>query len=64
LDLSEEVCGQTSPVRKICERIRGARPIPQAVSLFKKEYIQSVLEKTKGRKGQVAEILGISRKTL
>jgi DNA-binding NtrC family response regulator len=32
--------------------------------MFEKEYIQSVLEKTRGKKGQAAEILGISRKTL
>jgi DNA-binding NtrC family response regulator len=63
-DLPEEVCGQTSPIRAICEKIRGAKPLTQAVSLFEKDYIQSILEKTKGKKGQAAEILGISRKTL
>jgi DNA-binding NtrC family response regulator len=63
-DLPEEVCGQTSPVRDVCEKIRGSKPLASAVSLFEKEYIQSVLEKTKGKKGQAAEILGISRKTL
>jgi len=63
-DLPEEVCGQTSPVRDVCEKIRGSKPLASAVSLFEKEYIQSVLEKTKGKKEQAAEILGISRKTL
>jgi DNA-binding NtrC family response regulator len=63
-DLPEEVCGQASPVRDICERIRGTKPLASATSVFEKEYIQSVLEKTKGKKGQAAEILGISRKTL
>jgi len=32
--------------------------------LYEKEYIQNVLEKTGGKKGQAAEILGISRKSL
>jgi DNA-binding NtrC family response regulator len=63
-DLPEEVCGQASPVREICERIRGTKPLASATSVFEKEYIHSVLEKTKGKKGQAAEILGISRKTL
>jgi len=63
-DLPEEICGQASPVRDICERIRGTKPLASATSVFEKEYIQSVLEKTKGKKGQAAEILGISRKTL
>ncbi len=63
-DLPEEVCGQASPVREICEKIRGTKPLASATSVFEKEYIQSVLEKTKGKKGQAAEILGISRKTL
>jgi DNA-binding NtrC family response regulator len=63
-DLPEEVCGQSSPIREICEKIRGTKPLASATSVFEKEYIQSVLEKTKGKKGQAAEILGISRKTL
>ncbi len=63
-DLPEEVCGQTSVIQTICEKIRGSKPLATAVSLFEKEYIQGVLEKTKGRKGQAAELLGISRKTL
>ena len=56
-DLPEEVCGQASPVRDICERIRGTKPLASATSVFEKEYIQSVLEKTKGKKGQAAELL-------
>jgi DNA-binding NtrC family response regulator len=63
-DLPEEVCGQASPIREICEKIRGTKPLASATSVFEKEYIQSVLEKTKGKKGQAAELLGISRKTL
>ena len=63
-DLPEEICGQTSPIQAICERIRASKPLAQATGLFEKEYIQSVLEKTKGKKGQAAEVLGISRKTL
>jgi len=63
-DLPEEVCGQPSFGRALCEKIQGAKPLAEAVSLFEREYIQSVLEKTKGKKGQAAEILGISRKTL
>jgi DNA-binding NtrC family response regulator len=64
LDLLEKVCGQASPIRDVCEKIRGKKPLVSAVSLFEKEYIQNVLERTKGKKGQAAEILGISRKTL
>ncbi|MDI7260855.1 MAG: helix-turn-helix domain-containing protein [Thermodesulfobacteriota bacterium] len=63
-DLPEEVCGGETPVRNICEKIQGSKPLATAVNLFEKEYIQSVLEKTKGKKGQAAEILRISRKTL
>jgi len=63
-DLPEEVCGQIGPVQTICERIRGSKPLATALGLFEKEYIQSVLERTKGKKGQAAELLGISRKTL
>jgi len=63
-DLPEEVCGQASSIRDICKRIRGTKPLASATSVFEKEYIQSVLEKTKGKKGQAAELLGISRKTL
>lgn len=63
-DLPEEVCGQTTPIRDLCEKIQGSKPLAAAVNLFEKEYIQDVLEKTKGKKGQAAELLGISRKTL
>jgi DNA-binding NtrC family response regulator len=63
-DLPEEVCGQTTPIHDLCEKIQGTKPLATAVNLFEKEYIQSVLEKTKGKKGQAAEMLGISRKTL
>lgn len=63
-DLPEEVCGHPSSSQALCEKIQGAKPLAEAVSLFEREYIQSVLEKTKGKKGQAAEILGISRKTL
>ncbi|PIV21860.1 MAG: hypothetical protein COS40_06710 [Deltaproteobacteria bacterium CG03_land_8_20_14_0_80_45_14] len=63
-DLPEEICGGETPVRNICEKIRASKPLSSATRFFEKEYIQSVLEKTKGKKGQAAEILGISRKTL
>jgi DNA-binding NtrC family response regulator len=63
-DLPEEVCGGETPVHNICEKIRASKPLSSATRIFEKEYIQSVLEKTKGKKGQAAEILGISRKTL
>lgn len=63
-DLPEEVCGQTSVIQVLCEKIRGSKPLATAVSHFEKEYIHGVLEKTKGKKGQAAEMLGISRKTL
>jgi DNA-binding NtrC family response regulator len=63
-DLPEEVCGQATPIRDLCEKIQGSKPLATAVNLFEKEYIQNVLEKTKGKKGQAAEMLGISRKTL
>jgi DNA-binding NtrC family response regulator len=63
-DLPEEVCGGDSPVHTICEKIRASKPLSSATRVFEKEYIKSVLEKTKGKKGQAAEILGISRKTL
>ncbi|OGQ11270.1 MAG: hypothetical protein A2026_09395 [Deltaproteobacteria bacterium RBG_19FT_COMBO_46_12] len=63
-DLPEEVCGGGTPVYNICEKIRASKPLSSATKLFEKEYIQSVLEKTKGKKGQAADMLGISRKTL
>ncbi|MGQ9510196.1 MAG: sigma-54-dependent transcriptional regulator [Thermodesulfobacteriota bacterium] len=63
-DLPEEVMGQEAPIQEICKKIEGPKPLAQAIKLFEKEYIQNVLEKTKGKKGQAAELLGISRKTL
>jgi transcriptional regulator with GAF, ATPase, and Fis domain len=63
-DLPEEVCGGETLVRNICEKIRASKPLSSATRLFEKEYIQSILEKTKGKKGQAADVLGISRKTL
>jgi len=63
-DLPEEVCGQPSSIQDVCKRILGSKPLASATKLFEKEYIQTVLEKTKGKKGQAADILGISRKTL
>jgi len=63
-DLPEEVCGGETLVQNICGRIRASKPLSSATKLFEKEYIQSVLEKTKGKKGQAADMLGISRKTL
>jgi len=63
-DLPEEVCGHPIAVHDVCEKIHGSKPLANATKLFEKKYIQSVLEKTKGKKGQAADILGISRKTL
>ncbi|MGQ9638698.1 MAG: sigma-54-dependent transcriptional regulator, partial [Thermodesulfobacteriota bacterium] len=63
-DLPEEVMGQEAPIQEICKKIEGPKPLAQAIKLFEKEYIQNVLEKTKGKKGQAAELLEISRKTL
>jgi DNA-binding NtrC family response regulator len=63
-DLPDELCGQPSSIQDVCNRIRGSKPLTSATKLFEKEYIQSVLEKTKGKKGQAADTLGISRKTL
>jgi len=63
-DLPEEVCEREPSVRAICEKIRDSKPLASATKLFEKEYIQGVLEKTRGKKGQAADILGISSKTL
>jgi DNA-binding NtrC family response regulator len=63
-DLPEEVCGGESLAQIVCEKVRASKPLSSATRIFEKEYIQSVLEKTKGKKGEAAEILGISRKTL
>jgi DNA-binding NtrC family response regulator len=63
-DLPDELCGQPSSIQDMCKRLRGSKPLASATKLFEKEYIQSVLEKTQGKKGQAADTLGISRKTL
>ncbi len=63
-DLPDELCGQPSSIQDVCQRLKGSKPLASATRLFEKEYIQSVLEKTKGKKGEAAENLGISRKTL
>ncbi len=63
-DLPEELWGQRVLIQELCKKIQDPKPLSQAVNLFEKEYIQKVLERTKGKKGQAAEILGISRKTL
>jgi DNA-binding NtrC family response regulator len=63
-DLPDELCGQPNSTQDVCNRIRASKPLASATKLFEKEYIQSVLEKTKGKKGQAADTLGISRKTL
>jgi len=63
-DLPEELWSQRALIQEICKKIQDPKPLSQAVNLFEKEYIQKVLERTKGKKGQAAEILGISRKTL
>ena len=63
-DLPDELCGQPSSIQDVCNRIRGSKPLASATKLFEKEYIQSVLEKTQGKKGQAADTLGISRKSL
>ncbi len=63
-DLPEELCGQRSIIQEICKKIQEPKHLAWAVNLFEKEYIQNVLERTKGKKGEAAEILGISRKTL
>ncbi len=63
-DLPDELCGQPSSIQDVCQRLKGSKPLASATKLFEKEYIQNVLEKTKGKKGQAADTLGISRKTL
>jgi transcriptional regulator with PAS, ATPase and Fis domain len=63
-DLPDELCGQPNSIQDVCQRIKGSKPLAVATKLFEKEYIQSVLEKMKGKKGQAADTLGISRKTL
>jgi DNA-binding NtrC family response regulator len=39
-------------------------PLGEAVRAFEREYLTRVLTSAKVRKGQIAEALGISRKTL
>ena len=63
-NLPDEVSGGPTSVHNICEKISASKPLSSATKLFEKEYIQNVLEKTKGKKGQAADMLGISRKTL
>jgi transcriptional regulator with PAS, ATPase and Fis domain len=63
-DLPDEVRGQANSRLIFCEKIMELRQLGEAVSSFEKEYIQNVLKTTKGKKGQAADILGISRKNL
>ena len=42
----------------------GLRPLADAVREFEKEYLERALRATSGRKGEAAELLGISRKNL
>ncbi len=63
-DLPEEISGDKTFINQICEKISPSKSLSIATKIFEKEYIQNVLESTKGKKGQAAELLGISRKTL
>lgn len=63
-DLPDEVREQANSRLIVCERIMELKQLNEAVSTFEKEYIQNVLRATKGKKGQAADILGISRKNL
>jgi transcriptional regulator with GAF, ATPase, and Fis domain len=63
-DIPDEVRGLTNSRSIVCERIMELKQLGDAVSIFEKEYIQNVLKITKGKKGQAADILGISRKNL
>jgi len=63
-DLPDEVREQMNARSVVCERIMELKQLGVAVSIFEKEYIQNVLKVTKGKKGQAADILGISRKNL
>jgi DNA-binding NtrC family response regulator len=63
-DLPDDVRDQGKSQSIVCERIMELKQLGEAVSIFEKEYIQNVLKATKGKKGQAAEILGISRKNL
>ncbi|MEW6334228.1 MAG: sigma-54 dependent transcriptional regulator [Thermodesulfobacteriota bacterium] len=63
-DLPDEVSGQTGPAGVVHRSALADKSLGQAVAIFEREHIQNVLEMTKGKKGQAAEILGISRKNL
>jgi DNA-binding NtrC family response regulator len=63
-DFPDEVREHTSAQAAVCQKIMELKQLGEAVSIFEKEYIQNVLKATKGKKGQAAEILGISRKNL
>lgn len=63
-DLPDEVREQANSRLIVCERIMELKQLNEAVSTFEREYIQNVLRATKGKKGQAADILGISRKNL
>ena len=40
------------------------RPLPEAVREFEREYLKRALQHTQGRRGEAAQMLGISRKNL
>lgn len=40
------------------------RPLPEAVKEFEREYLKRALQQTQGRRGEAANMLGISRKNL
>ncbi len=63
-DFPDEVRAHAGAQAAVCEKIMELKQLSEAVSTFEKEYIQNVLKATKGKKGQAAEILGISRKNL
>ena len=42
----------------------GVQPLGEAVRAFERAYLARVLSQTKGKRGEVAAALGISRKTL
>jgi DNA-binding NtrC family response regulator len=63
-DLPDDVRDQAESRSMVCERMMELKQLGEAVSMFEKEYIQNVLRATRGKKGQAAEILGISRKNL
>jgi DNA-binding NtrC family response regulator len=63
-DIPDDVRDQAESRSMVCERMMELKQLGEAVSMFEKEYIQNVLRATRGKKGQAAEILGISRKNL